>query len=174
MITSVTTPYRTCRVCKDDKPQDELHYRVFSAVNHRFSTACRACELDLAARRGEMVMPAPEPVIPRETPPIQLGLGGRLHHYLIGKDESTDNAANNPTGRNGATDTTRETAYQSKTIRLWLDAIRTLAERYGMDSKQYDRKCDELWVAIPRGDEWTDEVYHAGFAVLVQRVLGEA
>jgi hypothetical protein len=169
MITSPTTIYRTCRSCKQNKPLDAVHFRVFSAVSNRSATACLACEIELAARRGETLpLVAAEPVIPRETPLIQLGLGGTMHRYPIGKDESLENAANNPTGRNGSTAANVVAGYQLRTLTAWREAVEAVTWRHGYDSAAYHDACDALWNALP--DDWQDAVSHATFCVFAAKV----
>lgn len=167
-----TIPYRECRVCKQDKPLDPVHFRVFSAINHRYATACRACEIELAARRGETLPLRPiEVVIPRQT--NELAVGGTMHSYAGWNHTDEPSINNNPTGRNQFTESKCQ-PMQQRTMLLWLESIQSLAARYGTDSKLYDAGCDELWLAYPRGDHERDEVYHASFAVLVQKVTGQS
>lgn len=165
-------PYRECRVCKQDKPLDPVHFRVFNAVSHRYATACRACEIELAARRGETLPLRPiEVVIPRQTNDAET-VGGTMHNYAGPVVRESEDLRSH--GNNQHTETNKYVPMQQRTMLLWLSAIETLAARYGTDSKLYDAGCDELWLAYPRDDHERDEVYHASFAVLVQKVTGQS
>jgi len=171
MVTTTQTPYRECRVCKDPKPLDEVHYRLFSAVSRRFATACLACEIELAARRGETLPLKPiEPIIPRQSD--QLPVGGKMHSYAGHSKAEEQIINNNPTGRNQFTQDGAMTTFQQRTSRLWREAIEAVAERHGTDSKRYDHECDLLWRAVPHNDDWQIEGRHKAFQNFALGVIG--
>lgn len=173
MITATQVDYRVCRVCKESKPKDTLHFRQI-AKTHRLATACRACELALQQRREQAA--ALDNAPRREAkPPIPLDMGGSLHRYAVrggaAKAEKARQQSCNPQGKNQYT-TANGMEYQKRSLYLWRCAVEAVIARYGEGTDRYHAECDLLWLAIPRDDDWCSEGRHKAFQNLCEGVIG--